>query len=207
MKLRDILKDEKITVSMEVFPPKTTANYESVEKAALGVAALKPAYMSVTYGAGGSTRGNTVNIAYEIQDRYDVTTIAHLTCVGAGREDIKDTLGRMKEAGIENILALRGDRPKDFEGDPFKEILRNTAISASEGHVTQKDIRIRQRRKRTSLILRKKLTQAVNFSRHRCFLTIIFFIISYIKYARPEYSCRLFRELCRLQEPTRLRTQ
>ena len=52
MKLRDILKDEKITVSMEVFPPKTTANYESVEKAALGVAALKPAYMSVTYGAG-----------------------------------------------------------------------------------------------------------------------------------------------------------
>ena len=111
MKLRDILKDEKITVSMEVFPPKTTANYESVEKAALGV----------TYGAGGGTRGNTVNIASEIQDRYDVTTIAHLTCVGAGREDIKDTLGRMKEAGIENILALRGDRPKDFEGDPFKD--------------------------------------------------------------------------------------
>lgn len=121
MKLRDILKDEKITVSMEVFPPKTTANYESVEKAALGVAALKPAYMSVTYGAGGGTRGNTVNIASEIQDRYDVTTIAHLTCVGAGREDIKDMLGRMKEAGIENILALRGDRPKDFEGDPFKD--------------------------------------------------------------------------------------
>ena len=99
MKLRDILKDEKITVSMEVFPPKTTANYESVEKAALGVAALKPAYMSVTYGAGGSTRGNTVNIAYEIQDRYDVTTIAHLTCVGAGRDCLLYTSPSPRDRG------------------------------------------------------------------------------------------------------------
>lgn len=119
MKLSNILGKDKITISMEVFPPKTTANYESVEKAALGVAAFNPDYMSVTYGAGGSTRDNTLKIAEGIQDKYNVTTIAHLTCVGAKRADVENALQNMKEAGIENILALRGDKPKDFEGEPF----------------------------------------------------------------------------------------
>lgn len=121
MKISDILREDKTTISFEVFPPKTTANFESVKKAALGVAALHPDYMSVTYGAGGSSRGNTLHIAEEIQKAENVTTIAHLTCVGAGKEDIGTALSEMKEAGIENILALRGDRPKDFDGDPFKE--------------------------------------------------------------------------------------
>lgn len=121
MKISDILREDKTTISFEVFPPKTTANSESVKKAALGVAALHPDYMSVTYGAGGSNRGNTQHIAEEIQKAENVTTIAHLTCVGAGKEDIRTALSEMKEAGIENILALRGDRPKDFNGDPFKE--------------------------------------------------------------------------------------
>ena len=121
MKISDILREDKTTISFEVFPPKTTANFESVKKAALGVAALHPDYMSVTYGAGGSSRDNTLHIAEEIQKAENVTTIAHLTCVGAGKEDIRTALSEMKEAGIENILALRGDRPKDFDGDPFKE--------------------------------------------------------------------------------------
>lgn len=121
MKISDILREDKTTISFEVFPPKTTANSESVKKAALGVAALHPDYMSVTYGAGGSNRGNTLHIAEEIQKAENVTTIAHLTCVGAGKEDIRTALSEMKQAGIENILALRGDRPKDFDGDPFKE--------------------------------------------------------------------------------------
>lgn len=121
MKISDILREDKTTISFEVFPPKTTANFESVKKAALGVAALHPDYMSVTYGAGGSSRGNTLHIAEEIQKAENVTTIAHLTCVGAGKEDIRTALSEMKEADIENILALRGDRPKDFDGDPFKE--------------------------------------------------------------------------------------
>lgn len=121
MKISDILREDKTTISFEVFPPKTTANFESVKKAALGVAALHPDYMSVTYGAGGSNRSNTLHIAEEIQKAENVTTIAHLTCVGAGKEDIRTALSEMKEAGIENILALRGDRPKDFDGDPFKE--------------------------------------------------------------------------------------
>ncbi len=121
MKISDILREDKTTISFEVFPPKTTANFESVKKAALGVAALHPDYMSVTYGAGGSNRGNTLHIAEEIQKAENVTTIAHMTCVGAGKEDIRTALSEMKEADIENILALRGDRPKDFDGDPFKE--------------------------------------------------------------------------------------
>ena len=121
MKLRDIIGKDKVTVSFEVFPPKTQANYESVFDAAMGVAALKPDFMSVTYGAGGSTRENTVKFADAIQSKYDVTTIAHLTCVGATKADIRKTVEEMKVAGIENILALRGDRPAEFEGDPFTD--------------------------------------------------------------------------------------
>ena len=119
MKLRDIIGKDKVTLSFEVFPPKTQTNYESVFDAAMGVAALKPDFMSVTYGAGGSTRENTVKFADAIQSKYDVTTIAHLTCVGATKADIRQSVEEMKAAGIENILALRGDRPKDYEGEPF----------------------------------------------------------------------------------------
>lgn len=82
MKLSQILGKDKITLSFEVFPPKTEANYEAVKKAALDVAALNPSYMSVTYGAGGSTRANTVQIASAIQQQYGITAISHLTCVG-----------------------------------------------------------------------------------------------------------------------------
>ena len=121
MKLRDIIGKDKVTLSFEVFPPKTQTNNESVFDAAMGVAALKPDFMSVTYGAGGSTRENTVKFADAIQSKYDVTTIAHLTCVGATKADIRKTVEEMKVAGIENILALRGDRPAEFEGDPFTD--------------------------------------------------------------------------------------
>ena len=119
MRLDTILLKNDVTLSFEVFPPKVTANYESVKEAAYGVAKLKPSYMSVTYGAGGSTGGNTLKLAKGIQEEYGVTTIAHLTCVGATKEGILQALAQMREAGIENVLALRGDRPKDFEGDPF----------------------------------------------------------------------------------------
>ncbi len=119
MKIREILQKDHVTLSFEVFPPKANANFESVYQAAMDVAALKPSYMSVTYGAGGSTRANTLAIARDIQDKIGVETIAHLTCVGARREDIKQTLAELEAAGVKNILALRGDRPQNFEGDPF----------------------------------------------------------------------------------------
>ena len=119
MKIREMLIKDKVTLSFEVFPPKTEANFRSVYQAAMDVAALKPSYMSVTYGAGGSTRGNTVAIAKDIQEKEGVETIAHLTCVGATKEDIRKTLGDLQEAGIQNILALRGDKPTDFRGELF----------------------------------------------------------------------------------------
>ena len=78
MKVNEILSNGKITLSFEVFPPKTDAQFESVRQATIDVAALKPSYMSVTYGAGGNTRKNTVAIAKGIQDTTGVTTIAHL---------------------------------------------------------------------------------------------------------------------------------
>lgn len=121
MKISHLLKDEKITLSFEVFPPKTETKYKEIQEAAFGVAALNPSYMSVTYGAGGSTRSNTLKIAKSIQSEFHIATVAHLTCVGATKEGIKELLIEMKEAGIENILALRGDRPKDYEGNPFTQ--------------------------------------------------------------------------------------
>lgn len=121
MKITELLSKQDITLSFEVFPPKITANYEAVKEAAYNVARLSPSYMSVTYGAGGSTRGNTLKIAKGIQDTYGVTTIAHLTCVGATKDSIRQSLADMREAGIDNVLALRGDRPKDFEGEPFTD--------------------------------------------------------------------------------------
>jgi methylenetetrahydrofolate reductase (NADPH) len=159
MKLNEILLKNDVTLSFEVFPPKATANYEAVQRAAYGVAQLKPSYMSVTYGAGGSTRGNTLRIAKGIQETYGVTTIAHLTCVGATREGIRQALEEMRAAGIENVLALRGDKPKDFEGEPFTDYHYASELAADirafggmciggacypEGHVesenTQEDI-------------------------------------------------------------------
>ena len=119
MKVSEYINSEKVTVSFEVFPPKIDANFEKVEKAAGGVAALNPPYMSVTYGAGGGTRGNTIKLAENIQGKYNVPVVSHLTCVGATEESILSVLEEMKAKGIENILALRGDRPQEFDGDPF----------------------------------------------------------------------------------------
>lgn len=108
-------------MSFEVFPPKKDMDFANVEKAAFGIAQLQPSYMSVTYGAGGSTKGHTIRLAGDIQKKFNVPTIAHLTCVCATKESIEQALSQMKEAGIENILALRGDVPKDFNGNAFTD--------------------------------------------------------------------------------------
>ena len=121
MKISSIVGKDKLTLSFEVFPPKTDSDFEKVKEAAFGVAAIKPAYISVTYGAGGSTSTNTLAIAKGIQEKYSVATIAHLTCVGASKDSIIKSLSDMRDAGIENVLALRGDKPKWFDGEPFKE--------------------------------------------------------------------------------------
>ncbi len=112
MKIRDILAEGKPTLSFEVFPPKTAGNYESVEKAALEIAGVHPAFMSVTYGAGGGTSEYTVGIASTIQNKGNVTPLAHLTCVSSTRQRVKELLQELQENKIENILALRGDIPE-----------------------------------------------------------------------------------------------
>ncbi|NBH70946.1 methylenetetrahydrofolate reductase [NAD(P)H] [Clostridiaceae bacterium] len=112
MKIRDILAKGEPTLSFEVFPPKTEDKYEPVEQAALEIAGLKPAFMSVTYGAGGGTSRYTVEIAAMLQAQ-GVTPLAHLTCVSSAREKVTSVLGELKARGIENVLALRGDIPAD----------------------------------------------------------------------------------------------
>ena len=110
MKIRDILSRQNPTLSFEVFPPKTEDKYESVEHAALKIARLSPAFMSVTYGAGGGTSDYTVQIARTLMEA-GVTPLAHLTCVSSTREKVHAVLAQLRKAGIENVLALRGDIP------------------------------------------------------------------------------------------------
>lgn len=115
MKISEILKNNKITLSMEVFPPKTSTAFETVNKAVKEIAALKPDFMSVTYGAGGGTSKHTVKIATDIKKQYGVTSMAHLTCVSSSEDTVKNQIEIIRDAGIENILALRGDIPAETE--------------------------------------------------------------------------------------------
>ena len=113
MKIKERLQENKVHISFEVFPPKTDAGFESVMGAVEKIAALKPSYISVTYGAGGGTSKNTVKIASHIKKALGVPSLAHLTCASSTREEVHAVIDRLKEEGIENILALRGDIPKD----------------------------------------------------------------------------------------------
>ncbi len=154
MKVSEILRSEKVTVSMEVFPPKTDANFETVEKAVDGIIELKPSFISCTYGAGGGTSEYTVRIAKRIKES-SVSSMAHLTCVSSAKSAVREQIEKIKEAGIENILALRGDIPagSDFPGpDNFahasdligviREIYPNACIGGAcypEKHPEAKD--------------------------------------------------------------------
>lgn len=113
MKITDLLNEDKVTLSFEVFPPKTSSKYENVLKVAEKIASLNPSFMSVTYGAGGGTSAHTVALAKDIHEKYDVEVMAHLTCVSSTREHVESMVEQFKENGIENIMALRGDIPKD----------------------------------------------------------------------------------------------
>ena len=113
MKISDLLTKGRVTVSCELFPPKTGAALAKVEDVLRDTAALSPDFISVTYGAGGSTSKRTLELAARLQDVYRVPALAHLTCVSATREEVTDMVERLRSAGIENILALRGDIPQD----------------------------------------------------------------------------------------------
>ena len=115
MKITQLLQEDKVTLSLEVFPPKKDIAVEQVSRSVREIAALQPDFMSVTYGAGGGTSAYTVQIAKDIKAEYNVPSMAHLTCVSSTKETVKKQLECMQEAGIENVLALRGDIPADAE--------------------------------------------------------------------------------------------
>ena len=115
MKIKERLLQDKVNISFEVFPPKTDAKFDSVIHAVDEIAKLQPSFISVTYGAGGGTSKNTVKIASHIQNDLGVDSIAHLTCVSSTKEEVRKQIEEIKTHGIQNILALRGDIPKDSQ--------------------------------------------------------------------------------------------
>ena len=112
MKISSLLQQKKVTLSFEVFPPKKQDDFDSVRQSAAELVSLHPDFMSITYGAGGSTQLNTEEIASAIQGQ-ETTALAHLTCVRATKEQLEQTIADLQKRGIENVLALRGDLPKD----------------------------------------------------------------------------------------------
>ncbi len=112
MKISDILNEEGIHISFEVFPPKTDIGFQKVLEATDRIAELNPSYISVTYGAGGGTSKNTAKIAAHIKEDLGVESLAHLTCASSTKKEVQAVIENLKSLGIENILALRGDIPE-----------------------------------------------------------------------------------------------
>ena len=115
MKIIDLLREDRLSLSFEVFPPKTDTAFESVKSATEEIAKLKPAFMSVTYGAGGGTSKYTLDIAKNIKDTDGVSTLAHLTCVSSTKETVRKKIEEIRAAGICNVMALRGDLTPEME--------------------------------------------------------------------------------------------
>ncbi len=115
MKLTEILKSNTPSLSFEVFPPKTTTAFESVKEATEKIAELHPSFMSVTYGAGGGTSQYTLEIAKNIKEKHNVPTLAHLTCVSSTKDTVHSMIKKIKSAGIQNVMALRGDIPAEIQ--------------------------------------------------------------------------------------------
>lgn len=109
MRIIDILKQDKMSLSFEVFPPKKETSFESVKAATESIAALKPSFMSVTYGAGGGVSQYTLQIAKNLKEKFNIPMLAHLTCVSSTKNTVKQRIDEMIDAGIQNVMALRGD--------------------------------------------------------------------------------------------------
>ncbi len=157
-KITDIFKEKEKTFSFEFFPPKTPQGIENLYRTVEELNELGPDFASVTYGAGGSTRGATMEICAEIQKRLDLTVMHHLTCVGHSRSELKQIIDRIRSNDIKNILALRGDPPKgtdkwepgpdsfefcyqliDFIRDNFGDFFSIAAAGFPEGHINCPD--------------------------------------------------------------------
>ena len=158
MKISSLFSRGAPVVSFEFFPPKTEEGVEQLYKTVEELRGCRPSFVSVTYGAGGSTRDRTLELVGRIQRDLKITAMAHLTCVGSSRADLRETVRRLAEAGIQNILALRGDPPRGettFRPEPdgfeyasqlvtfLREIVPDACIGAAcypEGHVETRDL-------------------------------------------------------------------
>ncbi len=125
MKITEIISGPLPSLSFEIFPPKADTALCDVKEAARKIASLSPSFMSVTYGAGGTTAGLTLELADAVKNEFGVTALAHLTCLSSDRAGIKARLDSLRGRGIENVLALRGDRPAD--ADPHRGDYRHAS--------------------------------------------------------------------------------
>ena len=115
MKISELLKNNEVTISCELFPPKKGSELKKAHEVVRKMAELKPAFISVTYGASGGISEHTVDLADQVQNVNGITALAHLTCASSGKEKIQQVLGELQEKKIENILALRGDIPEHLD--------------------------------------------------------------------------------------------
>lgn len=121
MQITEILNKKTMSLSFEVFPPKKETSFESVREATEEIAALNPSFMSVTYGAGGGTSDYTLSVAKNIKEKYGVPMLAHLTCVSSGKALVEKRINDMKDAGITNVMALRGDLTPELQNSDRKD--------------------------------------------------------------------------------------
>lgn len=123
MRIRDLFRSHAQTFSFEFSPPKTPEDIDLLFERARELKPLGPSFISVTYGAGGSTRRNTIDIVCRMQEELGIVAVAHVTCVGHSQAELRDVLGELKDRGIENLMCLRGDPPKG----------QTTFVSAPDG--------------------------------------------------------------------------
>lgn len=116
MRIDEMVAQGKPLFSFEFFPPKTPAGERSLFRNLVALRELGPAFVSVTCGAGGSTKGQTVDLARRIRDEVGLEAVVHMTCLGVPRDDLVSSVRQVKEAGLKNILALRGDAPASEDG-------------------------------------------------------------------------------------------
>ncbi len=121
MRIRDIYQPDEFRLSVEIFPPKTAKGDAALFANLQRLAEYRPAFVSCTYGAGGTTRDRTVDLCAEIQSRYGLSATAHLTCVGSTREELRQWLTEARQRGVQNIMALRGDAPEGADTFPHVE--------------------------------------------------------------------------------------
>jgi methylenetetrahydrofolate reductase (NADPH) len=170
MHIKDIYKKENVVVSFEVFPPKREDNFASVVETSQQLAELKPSFISVTYGAAGEQTSTdfTIRLASAIKNEYNTEALVHLTCINSTIKQIEENVNKIKSEGLENILALRGDRVNNNTNEDFKyakdlvRILKakDICIGAAchpEGHLETKNEVLNY------LYLKEKVEQGVDF--------------------------------------------